>query len=143
LSLPYLTVRLTLPLCFRWLPGFGCCETTRPGFALLEEACLIFPAEQKCALSARLAADRVLPLTFGTTHFLNVNLAVTDVGAFTVILQRGLPLQAPDQPAKVDPLAAFAFRVTDVPHLTLCEHVFGQLMPAGELLIFPEPFPDL
>ena len=34
---------------------------------------------------------------------------------FVVTLQLWLPVQAPDQPANAEPLAAFAFSVTGVP----------------------------
>ena len=138
-----LTVRLTLPLCLRWVPALGLCEMTRPARTLLEKACLIFPAEQECALSARFEAERVLPLTFGTTQFLSVNFAVAVRGPVTVSLHLDLPWHAPDQPAKREPRAGLAFSVTDVRNAYLCEHVFGHLMPPGELVIFPGPFPLL
>ena len=65
------------------------------------------------------------------------------MGPLILSLHVTLPLQAPDQPANAEPLAAFALRVTDFPNANACEHFFGHLMPAGELAIFPEPFPDL
>ena len=61
----------------RWVPAFGRSETTRPVVTLLEKTCFTVPAEQKCALSARFAAARVWPATFGTTQFASANLAVT------------------------------------------------------------------
>lgn len=133
-----------MPLCLRWVCGLGFCAITWPFFTFLEKACPTLPTEQKCALTALFAALRLLPSTFGTTHFLAVNLALTDSGAFTVTLQvLFLPLQAPDQPEKVDPLAAFAVKVTDVPCGNPCEHVRPQLIPAGALLTRPEPLPLL
>ena len=139
-----LTVRLTLPLCLRWLPAFGLCEITRPARTLLEKACLIFPAEQACALSARFAAERLLPFTFGTTQFLSVNFAVAVRSPLMLSLHLDLLCTRRARPAGEarSPCEAFAFSVTDVPYAYLCEHVFGHLMPAGELVIFPEPFPD-
>src|SRR5262249_19050280 len=98
------------------LPGFGLCAITWPFRTLLDTACLIFPAEQKCALSARFAAERLLPLTFGTTQFLRVNFAVAFCAALAVTLQAALPLHAPDQSANVEPPAAFSLRVTTVPN---------------------------
>ena len=86
-----LTIRFTLPLCLRCVPAFGLCEITRPARTLLEKACLIFPAEQECALSERLAAERVLPFTFGTTQFLSVNLAVAVRAPLTLSLHLDLP----------------------------------------------------
>jgi len=41
--------------------------------------------------------------------------AVTDVVAFIVTVQVPVPEHAPDQPEKVDPLAADAVKVTDAP----------------------------
>ncbi len=49
----------------------------------------------------------------------------------------------PLQPAKVEPEAAVAVRVTAVPLLKLTEQVLPQLMPAGELVTVPLPVPDL
>ena len=133
-----LTVRFTLPLCRRWVPAFGLCEITWPVFTLLDEACLIFPAEQKCALSARFAVARLSPLTFGTTQLLSVNFAVTLRVLSTLTLQVDfLPPQSPDQPAKAEPLEALALRVTDLPNAYLWTHVLGQWMPAGELVTLP------
>src|SRR6187551_3370296 len=116
---------------------------TRPAFTRLEKACLILPAEQKWAFSARLAAARLLPFTFGTTQFLSVNFAVAESGPWTLSLHLERPWHAPDQPAKAEPLAAFTFRVTDLPKANPCEHFFGQLIPFGELVILPEPLPLL
>jgi hypothetical protein len=141
--LPLLTVRLTLPLWFRWLPAFGFVEMTRPLFTLFEKAWPIFPAEQECALSAFLAADSALPFTFGTTQFLSVNFAVTDRAWLAVTWHVLLPVQAPEKPPKLEPLAAFACRVTEVPKANPCEQVPPQLMPAGVLVTVPMPFPDL
>ena len=138
-----LTVRLTFPPCLRWVPGFGFCEATRPFFALVEETCSTFPAEQKWAASARLAAASVLPVTFGTTQFASANFAVTARAPFAVSLHVLLPLHAPDQPAKLEPREGFAFRVTRMPNVNACEQVFcEQLIPDGVLVTFPPPFPD-
>jgi hypothetical protein len=55
-----------------------------------------------------------------------------------------LPLEQaalPDQPAKLDPLAATAERVTAVPLVTVVEQVAPQFIPAGELVTVPLPAP--
>ena len=46
-----------------------------------------------------------------------VKVAVTDVAVAIVTVQVPMPEHAPDQPEKVDPLAAAAVKVTDVPEL--------------------------
>ena len=73
-----------------------------------------------------------------------VNAAVTDM--FAVIeTVHWLPLveSQPLQPAKVDPAAAAAVSVTEVPSLNCAEQVEPQLTPLGELVTVPEPVPDL
>ena len=67
--------------------------------------------------------------------------AVTDVLASTVTLQAPVPEQAPDQPANVEPAAAAALSVMDVPVATETEHVEPQEMAPPETV--PEPAPDL
>lgn len=53
-----------------------------------------------------------------------------------------MPLQPPPlQPAKVDPLAAAALKVTDVPPGKLPLQSFPQVIPAGELVTVPLPVP--
>jgi len=46
-----------------------------------------------------------------------LNVAVTDLAASTVTVQAPVPLHAPLQPVKLDPEAAVAVSVTDVPLL--------------------------
>lgn len=70
-----------------------------------------------------------------------LNVAVTDAAEETMMLQLPVPLHAPDQPAKVDPLLAVAVSVTDVPAVNVPLHVWPQLIPAGVLLTVPEPVP--
>jgi hypothetical protein len=72
-----------------------------------------------------------------------VNVAVTDVAAFTVTTQVPVPEQPPPlQPVNVDPAAGAAVRVTAVPPVKACEQVAPQEMPAGELVTVPLPVPD-
>ena len=55
--------------------------------------------------------------------------------------QEPVPLQAPDQPAKVEPESAVAVRVTFVFFVKLAVQVAPQLIPAGELVTVPVPLP--
>ena len=69
----------------------------------------------------RFAFFSVLPFTMGTTHFLGgggtrLKAAVTVSSASVVIEQVPVPVQAPDQPAKLEPAAGVAVRVTAVPY---------------------------
>jgi phage tail protein X len=70
-----------------------------------------------------------------------LNVAVTAFAAVMVTLQVPVPEQAPLQPAKVDPAAAVAVKVTIVPLVKLALQVLGQVMPAGLLLTLPLPVP--
>jgi hypothetical protein len=70
--------------------------------------------------------------------------AVTVVAAFSVTTQVPAPEQPPPlQAMKVEPAAGVAVRVTTVPAVKEVEHVAPQEIPAGELVIVPEPAPDL
>jgi hypothetical protein len=69
------------------------------------------------------------------------NVAVIDSVEFTVIMQEPVPEQPPPQPAKADPGAAEAIKVTTVPPARLAEHEFGQLMAGGLLVTTPAPVP--
>ena len=70
-----------------------------------------------------------------------VKVAVTAWAWLIVTEQLPVPVQAPLQPANVDPDTGAAVRLTTVPLLKLAEHVEGQLIPAGELLTAPVPVP--
>ena len=67
------------------------------------------------------------------------NIAETLCAAFIVTLQLPVPPQAPPQPAKLEPLAGVAVRLTCVPAAKLALHVVPQLIPAGALLTVPLP----
>jgi len=81
--------------------------------------------------------------TESVTGPVRLNVAVTDVAAFTVTAHVPVPEQAPPQPAKKEPAAGVAVRVRTVPGVTDCEHVAPQLMPAGVLVTVPVPVPFL
>jgi hypothetical protein len=68
-----------------------------------------------------------------------VNVADTDCGEFIVTVHPALPLQAPPQPLKVQPLAGVAVKVTGVPPANPALHADGQLMPGGLLATVPLP----
>jgi phage tail protein X len=70
-----------------------------------------------------------------------LNVAVTDLAALMVTLHDPVPLQAPPQPANVEPEPATCVRVTTVPLLKFALHVLGQLIPVGLLVIVPDPVP--
>jgi hypothetical protein len=90
-----------------------------------------------------LLGDRLL--TVGTTAGAEraLKVAVTVVEVFTVRVQVPVPEQGPLQPANVDPVAAAAVRVRELPTETLVEHWDPQEMPDGELVTVPEPVPFL
>jgi hypothetical protein len=69
---------------------------------------------------------------------------VTAFAALIVTVQvLVVPVQAPDQPLKVDPAVTAAVKVTLLFWLKLAAQVAPQLMPAGELVTVPAPVPDL
>jgi len=69
-----------------------------------------------------------------------LNVAVTD--RFTSITtEQSAPLQSPVQPAKVDPGAAVAVKVTELPVGKLALHVPPQSIPIGALGTVPDPDP--
>src|SRR3984957_16340247 len=70
-----------------------------------------------------------------------LNVAVTDFAALIVTLQVPVPVQAPLQPANVEPAAALAVSVTTVPLLKLALQVPEQLIPVGLLVTVPVVVP--
>jgi hypothetical protein len=69
--------------------------------------------------------------------------AVTLVPALTVTAHVPVPEHAPLQPANLEPAAAVAVSVTEVPGVTDSVHAEPQLIPAGVLLTVPMPEPAL
>src|ERR1041385_5439082 len=72
-----------------------------------------------------------------------VKVALTDFAASMVTLHAPVPLQAPPQPANVEPESGAAVKLTTVPLAKLAEHVVPQEIPAGELATVPVPVPVL
>lgn len=68
---------------------------------------------------------------------------MTEAAAVRVTAHVAVPLQAPDQPANVEPVPAVAVSVTDVPMPKLALHVVPQLIPEGLLVTVPVPVPTL
>jgi hypothetical protein len=50
-----------------------------------------------------------------------------------------VPVQAPLQPANVEPVVGVAVSVTEVPELSVAEHVLPQLMAPPETVPVPVP----
>jgi hypothetical protein len=73
---------------------------------------------------------------------ITLKVAVTEAFADSVTLHAAVPVQAPDQPAKVSPELGAALRVTAVPLAKLKLQVCPQLMPAGVLVMVPAPAPE-
>jgi hypothetical protein len=71
-----------------------------------------------------------------------LKLAETERAAAMVTEQAPVPVQAPDQPAKVDPEVGVAVSVTTELAANEAEQVFPQEMPAGEEETDPEPEPE-
>src|SRR5207247_9861383 len=70
--------------------------------------------------------------------------AVTDVAAFSVTAHVTVPAQPPPlQPAKVEPAAGAAVKVTVVPLAYAAAQVVPHEMPAGALVTVPMPAPAL
>ena len=59
----------------------------------------------------------------------------------TILVLAAVPVQLPDQPENVEPVAATAVSTTDVFATTAIEHVVPQLMPEGAEVIVPLPLP--
>jgi len=79
----------------------------------------------------------------GTDAGVVLKVAVTVVPAFNVTAQVPVPLQAPLQPAKVEPDAAAAVSVNWVPTATVSVQSAPHAIPAGELVTVPVPVPFL
>jgi hypothetical protein len=71
----------------------------------------------------------------------SAKVAVTVLAAFSVTVHAPAPAQAPLQPVKIAPAPGVAVRATAVPLLNDAEQVVPQLMPAGALVMVPDPAP--
>ena len=74
---------------------------------------------------------------------MRVKVAVTLVAAVGVRVQGVVPVQAPLQPVKVEPVAGKAVRVMAMPCRAGVVQVVPQLMPAGLDTTVPAPLPVL
>jgi hypothetical protein len=68
---------------------------------------------------------------------------VTLRAAVIDVVQVPVPVQAPLQPANVEPVVAAAVRVTDVPLAKLALQVVPQFTPVGAEVTVPAPLPAL
>ena len=108
------------------------------------------PAAKECeqvapqSMPTGLDITRPLPLPIFVTlsvYPVAVNVAVTDSPRHRHLALLELPLQAPDQPVKVDLFAGVAVSVTSVPAAKECEQVVPQSMPTGLDVTRPLPLP--
>jgi hypothetical protein len=105
---------------------------------------VIQPTEQACDLIERSAAGSAFPFTLGTTQCgmrAKVAVTATPVWAPTVTLHVPIPVQAPDQPVKIDPSPGVAVNVTEVPVGYSDTQLDPQSIPAGTLATVPQPAP--
>src|SRR5262245_22267231 len=72
-----------------------------------------------------------------------VKFAITDFALSIVRSHAPVPEQAPDHPAKTEPVAGVAVSATGVAASYACEHVDPQSIPAGLEVTVPEPDPIL
>jgi len=119
---PAVAVRVT------WVPGLN---------PAIQEVPQLIPAGALVTVP-RPFPDRLTVRESGVT----LNAAPKEVLPVSVIAQELWPVQAPDQPAKVELVAALAVSVTWVPEGNVALHVDPQLMPAGLLVMVPVPLPE-
>jgi hypothetical protein len=73
----------------------------------------------------------------------SVNVAVTLLTASIGTVHVVVPVQAPLQPLKLEPVAGVAVRVTLLPEMKSALQVAPQSMPVGLLVTVPVPVPAL
>ena len=78
-----------------------------------------------------------------TENELGMKSALTDSAELIVTEQAPVPVQAPLQPLNTEPTLAVGVSVTTVPLSKSAAHVAPQDIPAGALLIDPEPVTDV
>ena len=80
-----------------------------------------------------------LPMTETDSEGESVKVADTLCAEFMVVSVQvlALPLHAPPQPLKIQPLAGVSLKVTTVPKSKVAAQVVGQLTPLGELVTVP------
>jgi len=71
------------------------------------------------------------------------NVAVTLRATVMLTRQLPVPLQAPLQPVKVEPVPGVAVRVTVLPAAMVALQVLPQFTPAGDEVTVPAPVPAL
>ena len=79
-----------------------------------------------------------LPMTDTDSEGVSVKVADTFCVEFMVSVQvLALPLHAPPQPLKIQPLAGVSVKVISVPASKAALQVVGQMTPLGELVTVP------
>jgi hypothetical protein len=73
----------------------------------------------------------------------SAKVAVTDLAADIVTVQVPVPVQAPDQPVNMEPVAGAAVSVTLVPGAYTAPHAVPQLIPPTLEVTVPLPAPAL
>jgi hypothetical protein len=105
---PLLTTSLILLPLASVLPRFALCEITRPRGTWAECFRVMRPTPQRARASAVLAAARVLPTTFGTTHFVGpppLESGHESTGVSTVGRRLNRPVPASAMVMRVKPMS--------------------------------------
>lgn len=98
-----------------------------------------FPFGRSVAEWSRLAP--AIPPVAVQVPAVELNVAATVVAVLMVTIHVPVPVQAPDQPEKVEPASAVAVRVTEAPLVNEAEQVAPQLIPARLDITVPVSVP--
>src|SRR5215208_2144444 len=121
-------------------PASGSCETTRPFETRDENTRRTRPSEHPASWSADLARASVFRTIGGTTHCTS-NVATGQRSASIVTAHTPLPAHPLLHPTNLEPGAAAALSVTDVPCPTTVVQAGPQSIPLGLLVTWPKPEP--
>ena len=111
-----------------------------PPVQTYEEAAGLQLAVSVLLAPAATVAGAALKVQTGVAK-LRAKVAVTFCAALMLTTQLPVPVHAPLQPVKLLPAADVAVRVTLAPVVKDALQLVPQLMPAGVLVIVPEPVP--
>ena len=117
--------------------GLAARLTTAPEPKVAEQA-----APQLIPLGRLVTVPEPVPDLLTVRENVGTKVAVTATSEVRATVQVPVPEQAePLQPAKAEPAAGAAVRVTVAPELNAAVHAAPQLMPAGALVTAPAPLP--